>query len=246
MPRDTAATLIAQIRGAAPASIMLPVEEPAATMEAVPLPTVTPHLTIIGQPLWSPATLALIAANLVPVAGVLLYGWELAAIMVLFWAESAVIGFYTVLKMAIVGKWAALFPVPFFIAHYGAFMTVHFLFLYEMFVRGPVSGKPEPGAWEVLAGLLVPLLPALTALFISHGISFAVNFIARREFEGETVSALMGVPYRRIMMMQVTIIFGGWILMALHTPTPALLLLIVLKLATDMYSHSREHTINNM
>ena len=48
--------------------------------------------------------LALIGANLVPLAGVLFLGWDLASVIVLFWAESAVIGFYTALKMAIVGK----------------------------------------------------------------------------------------------------------------------------------------------
>ena len=44
--------------------------------------------------------LMLIGANMLPLAGVLFFGWDLPTVMVLFWAESAVIGFYTALKMA--------------------------------------------------------------------------------------------------------------------------------------------------
>ncbi len=39
-----------------------------------------------------------------------LFGWDLPAIMVLFWAESAVIAFYTILKMILDGKLFARQP----------------------------------------------------------------------------------------------------------------------------------------
>ena len=39
-----------------------------------------------------PSTLALIAANLVPVYGVLFWGWDLFGLMVLYWVETAIIG----------------------------------------------------------------------------------------------------------------------------------------------------------
>jgi hypothetical protein len=45
------------------------------------------------------STLVLVAANLVPVAGVLLFGWDLGKLMVLFRAESGIIGLYNLLKM---------------------------------------------------------------------------------------------------------------------------------------------------
>ena len=112
-----------------------------------------------------------------------------------------------------------------------------------MFVRGLDARGPEPGAWEALGGLFVPLWPALAALFTSHGVSFAVNFIARREYEGETVTGLMSAPYRRIIVMHLTIIFGGWILLALKSPVPALALSILLKLAVDLGAHRREHSV---
>ena len=102
--------------------------------------------------LMSPSGLALIGANLVPLAGVLFFGWDLAGVIVLFWAESAVIGFYTALKMAVVGKFPALLAVPFFIGHFGGFMAGHFLFIYTFFVRGIDAAGPAPGAREALQG----------------------------------------------------------------------------------------------
>ena len=64
----------------------------------------------------------------------------------------------------------------------------------------------------------MPLWPALLALFVSHGISFALNFLGRREYQHMTVQKLMAAPYGRIVMMQFTLIFGGWVVMLLNTP----------------------------
>ena len=74
--------------------------------------------------------------ELVPLVGVVFFGWDLGDIMVLYWLESGVIAFYTVLKIAIVGKLAALVAAPFFVGHFGGFMTGHFLLIYALFLRG--------------------------------------------------------------------------------------------------------------
>ena len=117
----------------------------------------------------------------------LFFGWDLADVMVLFWAESAVVGFYTVLKIAVVGKLMALLVAPFFVGHFGGFMAMHFLFIYMFFVRGLAGAGPDPGVWDALAGIFVPLWGPLAALFISHGVSFFSNFMGRREYAGAIV-----------------------------------------------------------
>jgi len=241
MPRADAEQLIATIRGAAPASVAMSAE-PAPVKEAAPKPAVPANLPA-PRPLalTSPSALALLAANLVPLAGVLLGQWKLGDVMVLFWSESAIIGFYTALKMAVAGKWASLFAVPFFVGHFGGFMAVHFMFVYGLFFDGFAGGGPEPGVRAELAGVFVPLWPALAALFVSHGVSFAVNFLGQREYTGATVQNLMTAPYKRVIVMHLTIIFGGWLAMLLKTPAPALALLILLKVAADLRAHTREH-----
>ncbi|MBI4526655.1 MAG: hypothetical protein HY695_22885 [Deltaproteobacteria bacterium] len=190
--------------------------------------------------LWSSSSLILIGANLIPLLGVLWFGWSLGEVMVLFWAESAVIGFWNVAKIAIVGKWAAVFAAPFFIGHFGGFMAVHFLFIYSLFIRGLNAAGPEPTLRTALVNLALPLWPAFTALFISHGVSFFTNYLGRHEYLGMNLKTQMGEPYKRIIVMHMTIIGGGFLTMTLRTPTAAVALLIFLKTAADLHAHRKE------
>ncbi len=50
----------------------------------------------------------------------------------------------------------------------------------------------------------------------------------------------MAALYRRVTLMQLTLIFGGWLVMTLNNPLLALALLIVLKVATDLHAHRGE------
>ena len=186
----------------------------------------------------------MIAANVLPLAGVSFFGWDLASVIVLYWAESAVIAFYTVLEIAMVGRFAALFEVPFFIGHFGGFMAGHFLLIYALFVRGVDATGPAPGVREALLGIFGPLWTSLAALFISHGVSFFTNFVGRREYEGATANALMTAPYSRIVVMQLALIFGGWVIMLLKSPVPALALLVLIKTAADFSAHRKEHAVS--
>jgi len=238
MPKPDAERLVAALRGAMPAAMAPPPAEAAALPRSAP--KIEPPAEAAPRRLPLVSALALVAANLVPLAGVLFGGWKLEEVIVLFWAESAVIGFYTLLKMAVVGRWLAIFAGVFFVGHFGGFMSIHFFFIYEMFVRGLHARGPEPGAYEALTRLFTPLWPALLALFLSHGFSFGLNFIARGEYRGATISSLMVAPYRRVTLMQLTLIFGGWLVMALNNPLPALALLIVLKVVTDLHAHRGE------
>ena len=241
MPRADAERLVRTIRNAAGSLVDTPTPAPVQEAPRPKSPAAAPETADVPPPsITSPSGLALIAANLVPLAGVLFFGWDLASVIVLFWAESAVIGFYTLLKMAVVGRWLAIFAGVFFAGHFGGFMSIHFFFIYEMFVRPLDASAREPGAYEALTRLFTPLWPALLALFLSHGFSFGLNFLARREYRSATIASLMVAPYRRVTLMQVSLIFGGWLVMALNNPLPALALLIALKVVTDLYAHRGE------
>ena len=75
--------------------------------------------------------LALVLANLVPVFGVLLLGWDVGAIVVLYWTENLVIGFYNLLKMLLTGGWSALGTMLFFCLHYGGSVSYTHLRAHE-------------------------------------------------------------------------------------------------------------------
>jgi uncharacterized protein DUF6498 len=244
MPRADAELLMRQIHGAtADVTATDPPSAPAVKIPPVKPVAAAPLAHEQAPPkLASPSGLALIAANLVPLAGVLFFHWNLANVILLFWAESAIIGFYTVLKIAVIGKLMALLAAPFFLAHFGGFMAMHFLFIYGFFIRGLHATGPEPPVCAALLGIFVPLWPSLAALFISHGVSFFTNFLGKREYLDTSMTEVMAAPYNRIIVMQFAIIFGGWIIMLLGSPAGALVLLVLLKTVLDFGAHRKEHS----
>jgi len=194
-----------------------------------------------GAPLTlaSPSTLALIIANLIPIAGTIFLGWKLSDVMVLYWAESAVVGFFNLCKIAVIGRWMALLAGPFFAGHFGGFMAVHFLFIYTIFVEG-LQNDSAGGDLGTVAQLFIGLWPALAALFISHAFSFFQNFIGRREYLKRSVQTQMSEPYSRIIFMHLILIFGGGVTMILGETTPVLLIVIGLKIYFDVKAHMKE------
>ena len=216
-----------------------PFEDSHPAAGVVNAPAAGPALTLA-----SPSTLVLIIANLVPIAGTVFLGWNLSDVMVLYWAESAVIGFFNVCKMAVIGRWGALLAGPFFIGHFGGFMAVHFLFIYTLFVKGLQGGESSAGNLDEVAQLFVNLWPALIALFLSHAFSFYHNFLGRHEYRGRTISKQMSEPYSRIVFMHLVIIFGGGLSLFLGEPAPVLLIVIGLKIIFDVKAHLKEHDSN--
>ncbi len=187
----------------------------------------------------SPSTLALIAANLVPVAGAAFFGWNLADVMVIYWAESAVIGLFNIAKMIKVGGMLGIPASLFFVGHFGAFMAVHFLFIYGIFIEGFAGGGPSGKMTEVFA-LFASLWPALLALVLSHGISYFQNFLGKQEYRGRDLSKQMNEPYSRIVFMHMVLIFGGGLAMVLGEPTIVILIVIGLKIFFDIKAHIKQ------
>ena len=196
-----------------------------------------------GKPLTlsSPSSLVLIAANLVPIVGTAFFNWKLSDVMVLYWAESAIIGFFTVCKMVVIGRWMALVAVPFFLGHFGGFMAVHFLFIYTLFVEGLGSAGKFSGDLPEVGRMFWVLWPALAALFFSHAWSYVQNFLGRREYLHRTVKSQMSEPYSRIIFMHLVIIFGGGLAMILGAPEVVLIGVIGVKIWVDLRAHLKEH-----
>jgi len=179
----------------------------------------------------------LLAANVVPLAGVLLLNWNVGEIMLLFWLESAIVGFFNILKMFRIAGPVALFYSLFFVGHFGAFMAVHLMFVFSLFIE-------EQGATASLqevALIFSNLWVAILVLFISHGFSFVENFLRKREYETTDIKTQMHKPYSRIITMHVTLIVGGFLILTLDAPILALSLLIILKMAADATAHVKEH-----
>jgi hypothetical protein len=191
----------------------------------------------------------LVAANLVPLAGVLFWGWDVFALLLLFWMENVVVGLFFALRMLFVdleesALWLAkLFMVPFFCVHYGMFTAVHGVFVFMLFGQGKYRAEGLNAlAPAARAAADNPQWLPLAVLVASHLFSFAWNYLYRGEFRGAQLSRLMAQPYGRVVVLHVAIILGGIAAMMLGSPLWALLVLLGLKVALDFKAHLKEHS----
>lgn len=174
------------------------------------------------------ALISLIISNLIPLFWILFFGGNVFVVLIAYWIESAIIGIFTISKMITVGQLHGLLQSVFFCFHYGMFMFVHAVFLFALF-------------WDSFDDMSV--LPIFAAsLFISHGISFILYFVMGTDGkERKTVDQYFIQPYKRIFVMQITIIFGAWVVMLFGTPVFAAVLLVLGKIVLDSFAHIFEH-----
>lgn len=188
----------------------------------------------------------LVAANLVPLAGVLLWDWDVFFLLLLFWCENVIIGLFGIARLVVAATSdtarESLFMPLFFAVHYGGFMFGHFMVLFGMYssnveVLGN-SAQPEDYYRLVLENLN---WVAVAALFISHGWSFFENYMGRNEHERLSPMQAMGLPYKRMAITHVALILGGFFLIEKGQPIAGLIILVLMKIALDVTFHLKEH-----
>lgn len=185
----------------------------------------------------------LVVANLIPLFGVLFLSWNLQHIMLIYWAESAIVGFYNVIRMIVISPTQSIFLVPFFCFHFGMFMFVHLMFINTLtsfpgiFTNSTPKFRPLLGI-ENIKNLLLPV----TALLISHGISLFINFFKQQEYKTRTIKEQMFIPYKRIVIMHLTLLFGAFIIIPTGQPMLLIALMTVIKTALDVIAHLHEHS----
>jgi hypothetical protein len=194
----------------------------------------------------------LLAANLLPLLGVALWGWKLFDLIVIYWLETLVIGGLSIMQMALTAGWFALFVVPFFIVHFGGFMAGHFVFLNMMF--GDRNGGSLSAIPARLHDMIVAegLWVALIGLAVSHGLGFLFTFLLpwlRRRWQGRplreetdagSAGSVMFGPYKRVMIMHVSILLGAFLVSVFGNNFAFLALLVALKTVSDLYMLRRQ------
>jgi hypothetical protein len=192
------------------------------------------------------AVAVLVAVNLVPLIGVLFWGWNVGTILIAYWLENGVIGLLNIPKIMLAARDTPVIgPVMagFFALHYGGFWIGHGIFVFV------IVGMATRGAFGFLFGfdpignvardpqvLLIALL-----LLVSHGVSFFFNYLGRREYLNTTPMKQMFQPYGRLVILHLTIIFGAFLVIGLGQPVALVALLVILKTGVDLLFHLREH-----
>lgn len=201
------------------------------------------------------ALIALIVANVIPLLGVLFLGWSVWNILIIYWLENGIVGAFNILKMAraegtsadpgpalmINGQPASSMSrfglMPFFAMHYGIFWFVHGIFVFTL----PAFAILSPGAADEMTIEPGSILVAGFALAVSHGLSFWWNYLRGGEYRRATAASLMFAPYRRLIVLHLTIIFGGMAIMFTGAPAAAVAILVLVKTVLDVGLHLAEH-----
>jgi hypothetical protein len=187
--------------------------------------------------------LVLLIANLLLLSAGLNEQWEMPQYLLIYWCESAIIGFFTLLKLGmshakpsvpfqitvngktqnVDGASAAgrVAMMGFFCIHFGLFMFVHLVFLL-VFLGASLDVLPS-----VLGGALL--------LFISHGLSFFLHFLRGGERESLPPEQIFFSPYPRVIFMHIVVIGGA--LLSFWPP-----LIVMVKIGADLWGHWMSHT----
>lgn len=210
-----------------------------------------------------PTVLILILVNLIPLYGVVFWGWSQGYILFIYWAETSIIGFLNVFRMMLAQKvntknlrvngkrpkikTKADFRafrknmIFFFIMHFGIFNVVHGMFVLGFsdidFGTILTTGSSFLDILVAASPLLIPIM----ALFISHAASFVFNYIGRGEYKEQELNVLFLKPYSRIVVTHLTLVIGASLMESLGEPVVMLVLMVVLKIAFDVLAHVYAH-----
>ncbi len=206
-----------------------------------------------------PSAITLLISNLIVLGLAIAEGWNLIVIMLVYWAQSVIIGFFNFLKILTWnppttvdnvlsdiqsgGKklpnpllWAGkIFLAGFFAIHYGGFHLGYLLFILSGIFVMPFAGAGAPAIdWLMIA--------ATSAIFFAnHLFSFIYNF-KRDNTATKPIMQIMFSPYARIIPMHLTIIFGSMLTFFFGSPGLATILFLLLKTAADMKMHADGHS----
>lgn len=161
------------------------------------------------------SAIPVIVANAIALVFCIIGEWNAFDVMFLYWAESAIIGIYNVVRILLARgtlQHSKFFVAPFFMVHYGIFMFVHLVFIAVfagMMGTGNKFTSPEKMVLQFFSNTYT--LISIGAMLVSHGFELYDRYIKPREYENTSVMEQMFRPYGRIVLMHLSIIFGAFL-----------------------------------
>ena len=196
-----------------------------------------------GRALTQPVVLLGLFVDLLPIYGVIAWGWTAVPLVLLYWMENIVAGVMTIPRLivsggsyGVIGIVAGLALSAFFVFHYGLFCMVHGTFLmgFAAFSQGPEAMSSIPmmditGMFEfsLKSGLHVDWM--LYAIIAFQVIVFVWEFLIKGEWKNTNPMAEMFAPYGRIIVLHFALFVGAGALFLLGEPMIGVLGLILFR-----------------
>lgn len=177
---------------------------------------------------------SIVVTNSILIGLAIFFKWSIGELMLMFWLENIVLGFYGILKIALFNGQNAtsevefgehrmekaklkLILVPFFIIHFGFFCFIHGFFIDSLFGGGFIGKPNNLMSWESIWTLKYGIL----AIFINYGVSFFVNYIGKKERKTSSIIMLFIGPYQRIIIIHLILMISGILFIVFLSKTPA-------------------------
>jgi len=192
------------------------------------------------------AIVALIFANVIPLVGVLFFGWQVGEIVAVYWLENVTVGIVNVIKLLTnrhpkTERSERLSLSAFFTVHYGMFCVGHATFVFGVLGASSLGSFAGGGIFSAAVGALKEHPVAFFGFFASHLFSYFTNYLGKGEAESMPLNKVMFLPYPRIFVLHITIIFGAFAVQAIGSPFILLLVLLAAKTIGDIKFHQKEH-----
>lgn len=187
--------------------------------------------------------------SIVPLIGILFFGWDWREVLLLYWLENISVGIVALINIfkapigakrsetgviiddpkakGVENVASRVFMALFFCIHYGLFTLVHGVFV--LLIVGGVFGIGGPlneglqWAHLIVSWLIIAAIQVLMAL-------------TRPAQANDSVNHSFLAPYKRIIALHLSIILGIFIIGLLGLPAAAAILLIGLHLVIDFVS----------
>ncbi len=215
---------------------------------------------IPGELTFTPPVITLLCANILTIVFAVAGNWDAATVLFIYWAQSIIIGIFTVISLAgadtaaltgdieqslennsgarmmnrYFARYYKYFIAGFFAVHYGLFHWGYFTFIVDSGLFGVVDFS-SPDVW------------ASCGLFFANHLYSSLYYRHDERKGGDYVTEEFIRPYSRIFPMHLTIIFGAIMTSVLsvagiESTMPVLVLFLILKVYADLTMHIKKHT----
>ena len=185
-----------------------------------------------------------------PIVGIVFFDWDWRSVIILYWLENITVGAQTIIAMIRSprvqdpGRTTLTFNgssrpaakgglIVFFMFHYGIFTVVHgafvFLMAFGFFGMMGAFGMPTPSG-------SIPEID-IGGILLVWGVGSLVQLVAgffTPRADLPAVGTLFMSPYRRIIVLHLTILGGAWLIRYFEWPPIAAILLVALHFVMDL------------
>ena len=216
-----------------------------------------------------PSVIGMVGVNLIPFAGVIWYDWTPFSVIFIYWLQTGIIGFFSLLKIKKVAEfsepelqirviafavWHSGKPRPVseiihdFVGVYvfGMFTSLLFLIFFtwfesiDVFSFGALINSPFAFAAAIQESIGVIFL-GITTFFLNHGYSYIFNFVGKKEFLHSDLPAQLSDSIDRVGMIWGSLFITATTLVFIPYLTTVVAVLVVYKIMFDVYAHLKEH-----